>query len=292
MTISSFCHEQLRQQGPLTIDVLARLAVEAGVTRSRTPEASVRDAISHTAAALPDGRWASPIALLEGRWLTTRQLSRSWYGDEIDHAPHDLLPLELALRANDIPLATGGTLRRQGYRDSWRAPKQWPGLERSEHQLYALGIRGGALQVELVDETPGVRARGHALALAVGRLDLTQPQWSPVSSSLLTRIWELVAAGSPILTEPTPPLSECIPPLVAALRADADLRAERARHWTPTLDLPTELQDVAVAAARDADLLLDEWLDDFVMRALRAVDTGTMWQPLYDHRVRPLRRRI
>ena len=58
------------------------------------------------------------------------------------------------------------------------------------------------------------------------------------------------------------------------------------------LDLSRELQDVALDAARDADLLLDEWLNDFVARSLRALDTGTMWQPLYDETIRPLRRRI
>src|SRR4051812_19918687 len=164
MTISSFCHEQLRLRGPLTMDVLARLAVEEGVTRSRTPESSVRSAITYNDVELPDGRWASPLALLEGRWLTTRLLGSSWYGEE--PASHDLAPLHLAVRATDIPLATGGVLKRGSYGYGWTPPKNWPDVACAEGQLYALGLRDGVLHLQVIDETPAVRARGHALALA------------------------------------------------------------------------------------------------------------------------------
>jgi hypothetical protein len=295
MTISSFCHDQLRRQGPLTIDVLARLAVEEGVTKSRTPESSVRDAISYNAVELPDGRWASPFPLLEGRWLTTRFLANtSPYGGE--PTSHDLAPLHLAVRASDIPLATGGVLKRGPYSYGWKAPKDWPDVECKEGQLFALRVLDGVLHVEVIDETPAVRAQGHALALAVGPLQARDRYWSlssgAVGDNLLKRIWELAATGSPILAEPAPPLSECIPPLAVALQAEWDAHEEQARHWRPTLDLSADLQDIALDAARDADLLLDEWLNAFVVRSLHALETGTMWQPLYDDRIRPLRRRI
>jgi hypothetical protein len=113
-----------------------------------------------------------------------------------------------------------------------------------------------------------------------------------VSENLQRRLWEVAAADSEFLTVPAPPLSECIPQLAAALKSEWEAFDEEARHWRPTLDLSREHQDIALDAARDADLLLDEWLNDFVARSLRALDTGAMWQPLYDETIRPLRRRI
>jgi hypothetical protein len=293
MTISSFCHEQLRQRGPLPLDVLARAAAAEGVTKSRNPEIAVRSAIAYNAVELPDGWWASPIALLEGRWLTTRLLSSSWYGEQ--PATHDLAPLHLAVRAQDIPLTTGGVLKRSSYGRGWTSPKGWPDLECNEGQLFAVHVKDAVVQAAVIEDTPAVRANGQALALAAGRLADKAPYTygsGAVSHNLQNRIWALLAAGSPVLAEPTPPLSECIPPLATALKAERDARQEQARHWRPTLDLSAESQDIALDAARDADLLLDEWLNDFVARSLLALDTGTMWQPLYDERVRPLRRRI
>ncbi|MDX6200321.1 MAG: hypothetical protein QOJ79_3472 [Actinomycetota bacterium] len=294
MTISSFCHEQLRTQGPLALDVLARLAVAEGVTTSRTPEASVRGALIHNAVELRDKRWASPLALLEGRWLTTRRYGSTWYGEE--PASHDLAPLHLAVRAEDIPLATGGVLKRGSYGYGWKAPDRWPGLDCHEGQLLSLHVEGGVLHVEVIDETPAVRARGNAFALAVGRLEERGSTWysgsRAVSENLQKRIWELLAGESAVLTEPASPLSECVPALAAALKAEWDAHREAERHWRPTLDLSADHQDIAMAAARDADVLVHEWLNDFVDRSLLALETGTMWQPLYDERVRPLRRRI
>jgi hypothetical protein len=294
MTISSFCHEQLRRQGPLPLDVLARLAVEEGVTTSRTPESSVRSAIAYNSVELPDGRWASPLALLEGRWLTTRVLGSAWYGEQ--PASHDLAPLHLAIRAQDIPLATGGVLKRSSYGSGWRSPKDWPDVGCEDGQLFALHIKEGVLHADVIDETPAVQARGHGLALAVGHLaDRARYRYagSPaVSENLQRRIWELLAAGTPALAQPAPPLSECIPALAAALKTEREAREEATRHWRPTLDLSADVQDIALDAARDTDLLLDDWLNDFVERSLLALDTGTMWQPLYDERVRPLRRRL
>jgi hypothetical protein len=294
MTISSFCHDVLRERGPLTLDVLARLALDEGVTTSRTPEAAVRNAIGHNAVELADGRWASPLALLESRSLTTRLLVTSWYDEQ--PASHDLAPLHLAVRASPLPLATGGVLQRARYGYGWNWPDSWPGLHCREGQLFVLRLRDGVLHVDVIDETPALRARGHALALTVGSLD-EQARYrvsgsTAVSENLQRRLWQLVAADPEFLTAPAPPLSECIPQLAAALKTEWEAYDEETRHWRPTLDLSRELQDIALDAARDADLLLDEWLNHFVARSLRARDTGTLWQPLYDESIRPLRRRL
>ena len=45
MTIHAFCREQLMTHGPLTLETLTDLAVAAGVTRSATPLAGVRESL-------------------------------------------------------------------------------------------------------------------------------------------------------------------------------------------------------------------------------------------------------
>lgn len=78
-----------------------------------------------------------------------------------------------------------------------------------------------------------------------------------------------MAAEPGFLTQPVPPLSECIPALAGALRAERELRREEARRWRMQLDLPAELQQVALFGAHRSDQLLDEWLNSFVSHSLR-----------------------
>lgn len=295
MTISSFCHDLLRENGPLALDELTRLVVDAGKTTARTPENAVRSAIGLNAVELADGRWASPVQLLEGRWLTTRHLGRftsSWYDDEPIHTRHDLAPLQYALRAAAIPLAAGGVLQRSPY--GLRGPDRWPSLECGPDHFYGVVMRDGVLHVDVVDNSPSLRTRGHVLALAIGRLDPSQRRWSDgvdtVSTDLHARLWELFAAGSSTLTEPAPPLSECVPKLASALGAEWARREEETRHWRPQLDLPAELQSIAYDGARTDDLLMDEWLSTFVTSKLYEL-RRELEGPAYDERVRRLRGR-
>lgn len=96
MTISAFCRDQLLAQGPLGLETLAHLAADAGKTTVRNPACAVRSAISYKEVLLADGRWATPLWLLEGRILTARRLPlvEGWAdlgpGDEDD----DLLAYE------------------------------------------------------------------------------------------------------------------------------------------------------------------------------------------------------
>ena len=292
MTIASFCLDQLAH-GPLPLDELTRRVVDAGLTRSRTPESSVRSAIAYSAVGLPDGRWASPAQLMEGRWLTTRDLTgRRWAYDE-GGAHHDLAPLRQVVRAQPVPLATGGVLRMSRYGGGWDQPDAWAALERGPDQLYALGLLDGVLHVQVIDQTPPLRDRGHTLALALGRLDEAQRYWTTVAGrigeNLLNRLWELAAAGADVLARPAPPLSECVPSLTAALRAEAELRREEDRHWRPALDLPAELQQIAIDAAREADTVFIDWLSSFVADHLRDLSAERGRESPYDDRIRLLR---
>lgn len=293
MTISSFCHDLLLSHGPLPVDVLAGRAVQAGVTQAQDPLASVRSALAYKEVLLGDGRWATPLWLLEGRMLTTagQPMRDCWseddeyeyegdVGDElpgVPGSPHDLALLDTALRSSALPLAAGGELRRQSYGSAWRMPKDWPPVRPGRQELLGLRIRDRQVHVEIVPVTAQLRLAGEQLADELGPFDPRGQGWwttsdRQVSQDLTAVLWNRMAADPTFLTSPVPPLSQCIPPLAAALRNERARRAEEARRWRPCLDLPAGAREVAVQAARSSGPLLDAWLSTFVARALRELD--------------------
>lgn len=140
-------------------------------------------------------------------------------------------------------------------------------------------------------------AAGDCLAHSLGPLDAPSRYWAPgdscIAENLAAALWHRMAEDPAILTSPVPPLSECIPPLALALRRERDLRAAEASRWRPQLDLPAGVQRVAMRGARRSGQLVDEWLNAYVLRRLRALDdTDDAWLP--DDRygdVLPLQRR-
>ena len=299
MTISSFCRDQLLARGPLPVETLADLAAEAGVTTARDPAAAVRSALAYKEIQLADGRWASPLWLLEGRILTARRLPIDDAGTDedgagydgladagpylqdpcghgIDGTRHDLAPLDLAARTRALPLAAGGLLHSSRYDPGWRVPKGWPGVRPERGQLLGLRVREGEIHVELVAATDELFRAGERLANELGPLDARGHHWAredaQVSDKLVAALWNRMAADPTFLTSPVPPLSQCIPALATALRTARDRRAEEARRWRPQLDLPAELHSVALHGSWRSGQLLDEWLNAFVGRSLRWLD--------------------
>lgn len=294
MTISSFCRDQLLAHGPLPLQVLVDRTAHAGVTTARDPVAAVRGAIAGKEVLLADGRWATPLWLLEGRILTTcgLPLVDGWSDvgyesaaddgslpfplDVPDGDRHDLALIDAALRSSALTLASGGLLRRSPYGSGWRAPKGWPGERPGRHELLGLRVRDGQLHVERVPATRALRAAGEQLAHDIGRLDPCEHGWVStdvrVSQELTAALWNRMAADPTFLTSPVPPLSRCIPSLAFAVRSERARRAEAASRWRPHLDLPIVLQDVAVREARRSGRLLDEWLSAFVSGSLRELD--------------------
>ena len=113
MTIFSTAAELLGT-GPRTLDDLTAHVVAAGATRSRNPESTVRQALNRRAVQLSDERWADPLPLLEGRFLTTR-----------DCAEYDLALLHQAAHWAPLPLATGGVLTPHPWSGELQGPHQW-----------------------------------------------------------------------------------------------------------------------------------------------------------------------
>ena len=285
MTIASFCRDLLIC-GPLPVDLLAARAAEAGVTTARDPAVAVRSALTYKEVLLADGRWATPLWLLEGRILTVRALPFAdvWPDDDCctgdpgvpDGSRHDLALLEAAARSCSVPLADGGFLRRSSYGSGLRAPKGWPTLRPGRSQVLGLRVREGALHVELVPADEALHRAGDRLAHELGPLDSPGRYWSTtdclVSERLVAALWERMAADPDFLTSPVPPFSQCIPPLAAALEREAERRSLARRRWQPQLDLPAELQSVALEESARSGQLVDGWLSTFVTRRLRDLD--------------------
>jgi hypothetical protein len=298
MTISAFCRDQLLAHGPLPLETLAELAAGAGTTTARDPASAVRSAIAYKEVLLADGRWATPLWLLEGRILTACRLPlvdtwpESDLGDEdaspydpyledpdLEEVPHgsrhDLALLNLAIKSSSVPLATGGLLRGSPYGGGWRVPKGWPGMHPGRDQLLGLRVHEGQLHVELVPVTDELHSAGRRLARELGPLTARGQSWagedSLVSQNLAGALWNRMAADPEFLTSPVPPFSRCIPSLALAARREHDRRVAEASRWRPQLDLPADLQRVAVQQAWSSGQLLDKWLSACIARTLRKI---------------------
>lgn len=290
MTISSFCRDQLLAHGPLPLQALADLAADAGKTTAKDPATAVRSALAYKEVPLADGRWATPLWLLEGRILTTSELPQT---SETDGTHHDLALLDRATRSGPVPLAAGGSLRPDPYGYGWRVPKGWPGVAPGPDELLGLRVRHGEIHVELVPVDDELLRAGARLAEDVGSLDSPGRYWSCgdalVSENLVAALWERLAADPTCLTSPVPPFSQCIPALALALRQEHDRRASEASRWRPQLDLPAALQRVAVNESWRTGLMLDDWLNAHVTRTLHELDEDGMlddgtYEPLPEQR--------
>jgi hypothetical protein len=179
MTIASFCRDLLAS-GPLPLDVLAERSAAAGVTTARDPAVAVRSALAYKQVLLADGRWATPLWLLEGRVLTVQALpfadvwpDEDWLVEDPaapDGSRYDLALLDAAAHSSSVPLAEGGFLHRSSYGTGLRAPREWPGLRPGRGQLIGLRIRNGELHAELVPLTERLHRAGDRLARDLGPL--------------------------------------------------------------------------------------------------------------------------
>lgn len=278
MTIASFCHDLLLTEGPLPLPTLARRAADAGVTRARDPEAAVRSAIADAEVQLADGRWTTPLLLLEGRVITARRLplrGAPWTDEHVEGVEYDVAPLERALRCGPVALSGGGELRRRGgYRSAWIAPRGWPDLEVEGDELIGLRIRGGTLHLERVPITAALQVEGERVAEALDTPD-SRGRWSAWrSDDIAADLWSRLATDPALLARPAPPLSRCVPAFAQALDARREQRRRLASSWTVTLELPARLQDVALSEARRSGELLLDWLQSFVADELRELEKG------------------
>jgi len=254
MTISSFCQSQLLTDGPLSSDELTARAVAAGVTRARNPEMSVLSAIRHRELQLLDGRWVTPLALLEGRCLTTAAFRRP-YGawDEPD--------ADLALLGPG--LLDLGTPRR---------PVPVPGQD----EVLCVRVVEGTVDVTTIPAPdPGTLE----VASLAQRLPAVAPayRYGEERRTALRSVTQLMVDDPSSFRTPLPPLSTWVPALVEQARRQADAtRVER--EWQDEQERRSRGQvhlddcqaiEVQLAAER-AGVPVHVWVTDALDRQLSA----------------------
>lgn len=255
MTIASYCLSLLNQRSPQTLEELTDACVAAGVTRSRTPLTSVKQALAchgDEAPEIPGGRYAYSRHLLDGRWFTTRchdgrRLSPSF----------DLRLLQRLLAARSIPLESGGEAVASASADGWAGPAGWlPGAG----ELVGVRLRRDRLEVRRVELEPRAGACGADLAQRL-RVRASPQFWWPTSGvGNERRVWaallQVLAEDGDVLRAPVPPLADLLPDMTH--RPEAQVRLGH----PVTLRLPELLQERLTRLATEEGTPLDRWLTD------------------------------
>lgn len=287
MTIATHCLDLLTDHGPLLPEELGRRCQADGVTSARNPTAAVVNAIGvGRTVDLPDGRLASVLWVLEGRWLTTTFPAAPCRVDP----GLDLCVLGGPVARDGVPLATGGALCSRGWSDErLTAPEGWLGAVPEDSTL-GLRVRSGVVDVAAVTLDSEAHHRGEALA---ARLLEAAPSvatdYYGQNSETARTLLQLMLADPEVLSEPVPPLSLLLPrleppepdegrwrydglygygrgpsePTCSARGAGDRYRGDRPYDTTTTLlHLPSPLFDQLEVASCSAGLPLEEWLVD------------------------------
>lgn len=277
MTIASHCLDLLSTRSPQSPEELAEACIAAGVTRSKTPVASVTQALwSHrfVAPLLSDGRIGYTLHLLEGRWFTTRHRN----GDRIP-ASLDIGRLPEVLGEEGLPSATaGGRVTGSKYADGLHGPAGWLPAEQDDG-LLALRLHGGVVEVRTV---PWLDERAHRAGedLAARLRKRVRPpqrdsgEW--VANEVWTALVQLLGDDGDVLREPVAPLSELLPEYVHNPLAKLELSEPI------TICLPEELRDRLVEHAQVIGQPLPEWLTDQLEDLARKGPAWLHREPSYE----------
>jgi hypothetical protein len=252
-------------RGPLSLEQLHVLAVEAGATKARS-SASLRQSLDDRRfVQRPDGRYDTAARLLAGQCFTTRL--RRHPVDGVLWTHRDLQPLTSVNRDGGLPLTTGGTLRKGvGPADVWTGPPGWvPDI--APGGLLALRWDGAQLAAEapadvVAADSPVAQDVRRVLARhAIGtRSRFNEPSLPRIVLGALVEDPEL-------FVRPLPPLSELLP-LPEDLRPQDDWPGAGRFEPGTVLQVPVA-ERVQQELARRADLL-GERLPDYVSMLLSA----------------------
>lgn len=271
----------LLQHGPLSLEELHGLALEHGLTKSKTSTSLAHSLNGEPYVRRPDGRYDTAARLLRGQVFTTRL--RKGEHDGVLWTYRDLDPLAALPR---LPLAGGGELRRgASVVESWTGPAGWlPAVGTGE--LLALGWDGTALHLDVAHDVPGGDTeRARDVREVLGRHARAQHRY-PYSSSYeprrsLTHVVLSALVEDPTLfSSPGLPLRELLP-LPEDLRPQ-DAGGERDPDRTATIvevPLPSRVHG---ELARRADLLGERLQDYLTLLLGAAADRVQLPPPRYE----------
>ena len=269
----------LLDSGPLTLDELHALAVERGLTKSKTSTSLRFSLDGEQYLQRPDGRYDTAARLLRDQVFTTRPRRRP---DAMLWSYRDLDGL---VALPQLPLATGGSLRRgQGAVESWTGPDGWlPPM--ADGQLLALRWDGSALHLDVLDEVPAGDSNAvRDVREVLGRHARARRPYvfAPAPRTSLTRaVLSALVEDPTLFRSPLPPLRELLP-LPEDLRPYDD---EATRHdpaaTARLVEVPLPLR-VHEELSRRAELLA-EHLPDYLCLLLGAAADRVQLPPLrYD----------
>lgn len=282
--VAAAAADLLLDHGPLTLEQLHALAVERGLTWSKTP-GTLRSSllVADGCVQRPDGRYDTAARLLRGQVFTTRP--RPGDRDGVLWTYRDLDALAALPR---LPLATGGQLRRgEGDVESWTGPAGWLPTT-APRQPLALRWDGRAVHVWALDDAPSGDADVvRDVREVLGRHARAEHRhgWSSVPRTSLTRtVLSALVEDPDLFSRPLPPLRELLP-LPEDLRPhdvdpgrDPDLRAH-------IVEVPLSVR-VHGELARRADLL-GERLPDSLNLLLGAAADRVQLAPYQFERYEP-----
>lgn len=210
LALAAAAADLILEHGPLSLEQLHALALERGLTRSKTPGTLRHSLDTDDHVLRPDGRYDTAARLLRGQIFTTRP--RPGEHDDVLWTYRDLDALSALPR---LPLVTGGELRRgQGCVESWTGPSGWlPST--SPDLLLALRWDGRALHVWATGDVPS----GDAEVLrdvreVLGRHGRAERRygWSSEPRTSLTRtVLSALVEDPTLFARPLPPLRELLP---------------------------------------------------------------------------------
>jgi hypothetical protein len=273
----------LLDNGPLTIQELHALALERGLTKSKTPSSLEHSLAGDRYVRRPDGRYDTAERLLRGQVFTTRP--RPGQRDGVLWTYRDLDALAALQR---MPLADGGELRRgEGAVESWTGPTGWLPAT-SAGQLLALRWDGRAMHVSVADDVPpGDSDVVRDVREVLGRHARAEHRygWSSVPRTSLTRtVLSALVEDPALFARPLPPLRELLP-LPEDLRpSDSDPGRDPDLH-ARIVEVPLALR-VHEELARRADLI-GERLPDYLSLLLGAAADRVQLAPYRYERYEP-----
>lgn len=284
---ASAAADLLLEHGPLSLAELHALALEQGLTKSKTPSSLSASLAADRYIVRPDGRYDTAARLLRGQAFTTRRRS---IGDGVLWTHRDLDPLD-ALPC--LPLAAGGEMAPGASAvESWVGPPGWlPDVAAGE--LLALRWDGSALHAESArDVADGASDRVREVREVLGRhaRGRRRPAWAhELRPSLAQTVLSALVEDPQLFATPLPPLRELLP-------LPEDLRPQDAGERDPErtaaiVEVPVSLR-AHEELARRADLL-GERLPDYLCLLLTAAadriqlpaprrDRYVAYEPEYD----------
>jgi hypothetical protein len=273
-TIADQALALLLERGPLPLDELTDLLVAAGATKAKKPKEVVRDTVSQKQqfTHLKNGRWASSVALVQGRVFTHRLTQGELDREELDTLP-DLSPLTIGFGADlTSNLGRVGVDTRFGWkRRTLSGDPGWlAGLNAGD--LLAVSRDGDHLQIAVAPE-PVLATELDQGLIELVRGDLELLARADARTEVLRlpdRVLAFLHEHPRAFTEPGPPLPERLHPLEVL----GSLAGLPGTDWTPWSWKTAEEED----EDEELDAIISAFrLDDAAVRGLRDLLTA-MWQ--------------